>query len=252
MRLSIVIPAYNEEKRLPVMLKSYAACFGERLGDEVELVVVVNGSSDGTAEVARSIAQEYPQIKVLVEPGKIGKGGAIIMGVKAACGEWIGYADADGATPAESFWALYQERIKADVIVASRWIKGSVMNPKQSFKRRVSSRCFNMLINMLFQFGLKDTQCGAKLVRGDLVKAVLPRLGLTRWAFDVDLLFQLKADGCAMLEVPTVWCDIAGSKIRYIRSSLDMFCAVARLRLLHSPFKWVVDLYNRANRIFRR
>lgn len=245
MKLSIVIPAYNEEKRLPAMLSAYAKFYTERLGDEVELIVVVNGTTDRTVEVIEQLVETYSQIRVLEEPDPIGKGGGIKLGVAEASGEWIGYVDADGATPPKAFWDLYEKRLDQHVMIASRWLKESKMEPPQPLRRRISSRCFNVLVNTLFNFGLRDTQCGAKLVQGKAFKSILLSLNLTRWAFDVDFLFHLKRSGSFFKEIPTVWRDVEGSKVRYLRSSADMFLAVLRLRLLYSPFGWIVTVYNK-------
>ena len=109
MKLSIVIPAYNEEKRLKPTLDVYAPYFAERFGAEVELIVVVNGSRDRTEDVARACAANWPQLKVMVEPRKIGKGGAIMMGFAAARGDLVGFVDADGATQPPAYFDLVQK-----------------------------------------------------------------------------------------------------------------------------------------------
>jgi len=244
MRLSIVIPAYNEELRLPPMLEAYAPWFSQRYGDEVELVVAVNGSSDGTARVAEGFAARFPQVKVLVEPKKIGKGGAIMMGFRATRGDLVGFVDGDGSTSPEAFDDLVQHMEGADALIASRWLPESVVNPPQPLDRRVASRIFNTLVRCLFRLKITDTQCGAKLLRRSAMETVLPRLGLTRWAFDIDLLFQLRRGGFRIVERPTEWHDVGGSKLNVPRASLQMFLAICRLRLLHSPFRFIVTAYD--------
>lgn len=245
MKLSIVIPAYNEEKRLPPMLKAYEAYFSAHYGNDCEILVVVNGSRDRTEEVARALAESRSQIRVLVEEQPIGKGGAVMMGFEAAAGDLIGFVDGDGATAPEAFDDLVQHIGDADLIIASRWMEGSVMDPMQPLARRIASRTFNGLVRLLFRVHVTDTQCGAKLAKREALRVVMPRMGLTRWAFDVDLLFQLRRAGFIIVERPTVWRDVAGSKIRVVRASLQMFAAIVRLRLLHSPLDWTVHLYNR-------
>jgi glycosyltransferase involved in cell wall biosynthesis len=245
MKLSIVIPAYNEEKRLKAMMDAYAACFPPRYGDQMEFIVVVNGSTDGTEDVARSCAAACPQIRVIVEPGKIGKGGAVMRGFAAAQGERVGFVDADGSTPPEAFQDLVDHIGNAGIIIASRWIEGAVVSPKQPPSRLMAGRVFNGLIRFLFKLKINDTQCGAKLLTREAVQAVLPHLGLTRWAFDVDLLFQIRRHGFAIVEWPTTWHDTAGSKLRVFRVSIEMFMAICRLRILYSPFRWIVAVYDR-------
>lgn len=245
MKLSIVIPAYNEEQRLRPMLDAYGAYFLPRYQREVELIVVVNGSRDRTADIAREYGRAHPQISIVEEPEAIGKGGAIMLGFKHARGKLVGFVDADGSTPPEAFDDLVTHIGDAGAIIASRWFKESVVEPRQPLKRRVVSRIFNLMVRTLFGLKIWDTQCGAKVVRGEIVKEILPELGLTRWAFDVDLLFQVRRRGHRITERPTVWRDVGGSQLRIARASMEMFVAIVRLRLLYSPLKWVVTLYDR-------
>ncbi len=245
MHLSIVIPAYNEEARLGDMLDAYTGYFLPKYKEEVEFVVVVNGSIDDTERIANGYAAQDERVRVLVEPAVIGKGGAIMMGAAAARGELIGFVDADGSTPPEAFDDLAQHIAAADAIIASRWIPGAVVEPPQPWSRRFASRIFNFLVRALFHVHIRDTQCGAKIIRGDAMRKVLPFLGVTQWAFDVDLLFKLRRMGCRIIERPTVWRDVAGSKLNVPRASVEMFLAICRLRLLYSPFAFVVSAYDK-------
>lgn len=245
MKLSIVIPAYNEEQRLPPTLEAYCAYFEPRYGDAFEIVVAVNGSRDGTERVARAHIPAHPAIRVLVEPKAIGKGGAVMMGFRAARGDLIGFIDADGSTPPEAFDDLVRNIGGAGAIIASRWFKESRVVPPQPLKRRIASRIFNFFVRWFFKVPIRDTQCGAKVLTREAVQAVLPEIGITRWAFDVDLLFKLRRAGFRIIEHPTVWHDVGGSQLRIVRASVEMFVAIVRLRLLYSPFKWIVALYDR-------
>lgn len=245
MKLSIVVPAYNEELRLKPMLESYAGYFCPRYGNEVELLVVVNGSTDRTDAVARAFAAACPQVRPIIEPRRIGKGGAIMLGFKNATGDLIGFVDADNSTPPEAFQDLVDHIGEADAIIANRWHKDSVVSPRQPLRRRVASRIFNMLVRGFFGLGSSDTQCGAKLFKRAAVKTILPHIGVTRWAFDVDLLFQLRRAGFRIVERATTWRDAGGSKLHLTKTGTEMFIAICRLRLLYSPLKWVVTLYDR-------
>lgn len=247
MYLSIVIPAQNERHRLGPMLKAYTEYFAAAYGDQVEWIVVVNGSIDGTETVVEECAQTQSQVRLIVEPEAIGKGGAIMRGAAMAQGTWIGFVDADGATGPEAFDDLVRHADAADCIIASRWMPGAVVQPRQPWSRRVASRIFNLLVRLLFRVPISDTQCGAKCIRGTAMREVLPKLGLTQWAFDVDLLFQLRRAGYHIIERPTVWHDVAGSKIKVVRASIEMTLAITRLRLLHSRGRWVVSVYDRIN-----
>ncbi|MBU1693025.1 MAG: glycosyltransferase family 2 protein [Verrucomicrobia bacterium] len=245
MKLSIVVPAFNEEARLQPMLDSYVAFFAPRFGGEVELLVVVNGSTDRTEQIATEAAGRYPQVRAFIEPRAIGKGGAILLGFQAARGERVGFVDADNSTPPEAFQALVDHLGDAGVIIASRWLPESEVSPRQPLKRRIASRVFNWLVRWMFGLRITDTQCGAKLLNGAALREVMPRLGITRWAFDVDLLFQLRRAGHRILEWPTVWRDAGGSRLKVGQASVEMFVAICRLRLLFSPFRWIVTLYDR-------
>ena len=244
MKLSIVIPAYNEEARIRPTLDAYTSYFEAKYGKDVEFIVVVNGSRDGTEDIVREVAGRSPQVRSIIEPRAIGKGGAIMRGFEVATGEWVGFVDADNATLPEAFDDLVTHIGDAGAIIASRYIPGAKVSPRQPLSRRIASRVFNKLIRLLFKLKITDTQCGAKLLRGDAMRAALPHLGLTRWAFDVDLLFQLRRLGYRIAEVPTTWSDRGGSKLKIGRTSLEMFMAICRLRLLYSPFRWIVTIYD--------
>ena len=174
MKLSIIIPAHNEEHRLPPMLEAYAAFFTEKYGDQVELIVVPNFCDDRTSEVAGELQNRFPIIRVLDDPGQVGKGGAVILGAREAKGDLIGFVDADGSTAAEAFDDLVEHIGSAGCIIASRWMKGSVVEPRQPLSRRIASRIFNTLVRLMFGFRVSDLPVafagqGEKLLRIRLV-----------------------------------------------------------------------------------
>lgn len=245
MKLSLVVPAYNEEARLGKMLAAYLPYFAERYGDDFELIVSVNGSTDGTEAVARALQPRHPQLRVCVDPRPIGKGGAIMAGGQLARGELIGFVDADGATPPAAFDDLVRHIGAAGLIIASRRLPGAVVHPRQPWKRRAASRVFNFLVRRFFKLRITDTQCGAKLMTAEAWRAIVPHIGLTKWAFDVDMLFKTRRARYPIAEIPTTWSDVGGSKLEIGLVSFQMFLAIARLRLLYSPFRWVVSLYDR-------
>ena len=245
MKLSIIIPAHNEELRLPPMLEAYGTYFTKKYLDQVELIIVPNFCDDRTAQVAGEIRNRFPIIRVMDDPGRVGKGGAVMLGARDAKGDLVGFVDADGSTAPEAFDDLVENIGSAGCIIASRWIKGAVVEPKQPLSRRIASRIFNTMVNVMFGFRVHDTQCGAKLFKQEVIQRILPHLGITRWAFDVDMLFHVRRAGYDIIEIPTVWQDAAGSKVRVASASLEMTVAMIRLRLIYSPFKWIVALYNR-------
>lgn len=247
MLISIIIPAYNEERRLGAMLDAYLPHF-EAWGEvETEFLIVVNGSTDGTEALARRYASRHASVQVLVEPRMVGKGGAILMGFDAAHGDVIGFVDADGSTPPAAFQALINviRSHSPCMVIANRWSPESVIGP-QTLARQWASRRFNALVRMFFGLRLADTQCGAKLMHRAVLSAIRRRIFQTRWAFDVDLLLRVREAGFPIHEVPTTWCDVGGSKLRMGRTSVEMFLALVRLRLLDSRARWIVSLYDRS------
>jgi len=158
--------------------------------------------------------------------------------------DYIGFVDADMSTPPKAFYDLYEKINSNDGIIASRWSKGSIVSPKQPLMRRIASRSFNLIVRILFGLKLMDTQCGAKLFTKKSIKTVVGELSTMRWAFDVDLLYQLKRHGFKVIEIPTEWHDDPNSRLNVKKASIEMFLALARLRLIYSPFKFIVRCYD--------
>ena len=235
--LLLLIPAYNEEERIAPVLRRYAEFFREKYNGRFEIVVVLNGCRDRTLSVVEGAAADYPEIRALEFRQPIGKGGALIEGLKLArTSDLIGYVDADGATPPEAFLDLARHCKEVDCAIGSRWMAGSVLEQTQPLRRRLFSRCFHLLIETLFRMHIKDTQCGAKVMRRAAVEAIHPALRIADVAFDINLLYSLKRNGFTVREVPTIWKDQLGSKIRLNKGALGIILSVVRLRLVYSPF----------------
>lgn len=231
MKLSIVIPAYNEELRIRPTLESYSALFEEWLGDGFELIVVVNHCTDGTKQVVREVMLTCPRIRLISEQNRIGKGGAVELGMRQAKGELIGFVDADGATPADSFRELVEQIGECGCIIGSRWIQGAEVHPRQSLLRRLASRVLNRIV-VHAMFGLKvyDSQCGAKLFQRDVLEKILPEVVEPGWAFDIDLLYRVKRLGYGIREYPVKWHHVAGNPTVFLLMGLQMLVSVARVR----------------------
>ena len=244
--LLILIPAYNEEARIEPVLRDYAAFFGAHYSGKFQIVVILNGCTDDTLGVVQKVAVNFPAVRALEFKEPIGKGGALIEGLKlAALGDFIGYADADGATPPSSLLDLTRHIGEADCVIGSRWLRGSVLHQEQTTLRKFFSRCFHLIVEVLFWMRIKDTQCPCKLMRRAAVEKIHSTLCITDLAFDVNLLVSLKRAGFKILEVPIEWTDKAGSKVTasLFRSSLTMFLSALRVRLIYSPFyKWLRPL----------
>ena len=244
--LLLLIPAYNEERRIEPVLRDFARYFGEQYHGKFQLVVVLNGCRDNTLGVVRRVAAEYPILSALDFPEPIGKGGALIEGLRLApSADIVGYVDADGASPPSALHALVKLIGTADCVIGSRWVSGAVLHQAQTRVRQFTSRCFHVIVEMLFFMHIKDTQCPCKVIRRQAVERIHSALRIADLAFDVNLLYSLKHAGFSVLEVPTEWTDKIGSKVTssLFRSSLTMFLSVVRIRLIYSPFyKWLRPL----------
>jgi glycosyltransferase involved in cell wall biosynthesis len=236
--LTLLIPAYNEEKRIEPVLRDYARFFQEQPLDHFGIVVVLNGCVDNTLAVVQKVARDFPCIRPLEFKEPIGKGGALIEGLKVALeADLIGYVDADGATSPQAFYELVKRAGQADCVIASRWLPGAVIHQTQTNKRQFASRVFHMIVQCLFWMNIKDTQCGAKVMRREVVEAIHPSLRIADMAFDINLLYSIKRAGFTILEVPTEWTDQMGSKVVLGMTSLTMLLSVIRVRIIYSPFR---------------
>lgn len=242
--LLLLIPAYNEEGRIGPVLQDYAEFFRQNYAGKFQIVVVLNGCVDNTLGVVEEAARQFPEIRWLNFPAPIGKGGALIEGLKLApTTELIGYVDADGATAPAAFLDLVSHCDRADCVIGSRWLPGSVLHQTQSQQRRIFSRVFHTIVQMLFRMNIKDTQCGAKVMKRQAIETIHSALRIADVAFDINLLYSLKRSGFTILEVPTEWTDKLGSKIKLNKGAIGIFLSVIRLRLVYSPFyRWLRPL----------
>lgn len=233
----LLIPAYNEEQRIEPVLREYGHFFRQNYEGRFQIVVVLNGCTDDTLGVVERVAAVYPEIRALNFAAPIGKGGALIEGLKLAPhADLIGYVDADGATSPAAFLDLIRHCREVDCAIGSRWLPGSVLHQAQSQQRRIFSRVFHIVVQALFWMNIVDTQCGAKVMRREAVAAIHSSLCIADVAFDINLLYALKRSGFTIREVPTEWTDKLGSKIKLNKGALGILLSVFRLRLVYSPF----------------
>ena len=155
-----------------------------------------------------------------------------------------GYVDADGATPPKAFHDLVAQTGKADCVIGSRWLPGAKLHVEQSGRRQFASRIFHLIVELFFGMHIKDTQCGAKVMRREPVETIHSALRIADMAFDINLLYSLKRAGYRILEVPTEWTDQMGSKVNLFRTPLVMFLSVVRIRLIYWPwlYRWLRPL----------
>ncbi len=248
-KVSIIIPAYNEEKRIGETLESNLKFFKElkkRKLLDFEIIVVVNGSKDRTIEIVKSFAEKNKELKYL-DLKRGAKGYAVISGFKEALktdSSLIGFKDADMATKPEVFYDLIKRIDGYDGIIASRYLKGSIIHPKPTLERRIASRIFNGIIKLFLFLPYKDTQCGAKLFKRRTLEKTIPNLTFSLLAFDVDLLYNMKKLRFKIKETSTVWSDEEYSKVNFAKSGPLMALAIVRLRILNSPFRIFMNLYD--------
>lgn len=247
--LSIVIPAYNEEKRIGSTLEAYSKYF-EKLKKTTkinyEILIVINNTTDKTNEIVESYSNKNENIKYL-NLIKGGKGYAIIEGFKNALKrkyDLIGFVDADMSTSPEAFYDLMVNMKKNDGIIGNRWASKSIISQKQSGLRRLASRIFNFIVKSLFLMNYQDTQCGAKIFKRKVIEKIVDKILITQWAFDVNLLYLCKKYNFKVIEYPTTWQDKGDSKLRVMKTSLKMLFGILRLRIINSPLKDLVRLYD--------
>ncbi|HLC55341.1 MAG TPA: glycosyltransferase [Candidatus Nanoarchaeia archaeon] len=228
MDLSIIIPAYNEEKVIASTIENYIQFFRQQ-NKSFELIVIPNNCKDRTVEIVDMLSKRNKEIKyknLLVK----GKGVALIEGFKLAQGDLIVYVDADNATKPETVATIISNIGDADAIMGSRWLKRSLITKPQPLVRRFASRGFNLYVRLLLGLQFTDTQAGAKVFRKEAIKKILSNIRPEGWAFDVGVLYLLQKQGFKIREIPIVWEDNPDSHLTK-RSVVQMFLSVLRIRL---------------------
>jgi dolichyl-phosphate beta-glucosyltransferase len=214
--ISIIIPAYNEEKRLPATLGTVQAYLDATRWDFAEVVVVDDGSRDGTAALARRMGA-----RLLANPGNRGKGYSVRHGMLEARGEWVLFTDADLSAPIEELEKLAAavEREGAQAAVGSRAVDRSLIGVHQPPLRESLGRLFNVVIRLLTGLRFRDTQCGFKLFEAAAAREIFRRQRLDGFGFDVEVLFIARRLGYRTVEVPVRWNDVAGTKVSVWRGA---------------------------------
>ncbi|MEO8360856.1 MAG: dolichyl-phosphate beta-glucosyltransferase [Vicinamibacteria bacterium] len=223
--LSVVIPAYNEEKRLPATLATLLPYLRGR-GESFEVVVVNDGSKDATSAVA---SQAGPEVRVLENPGNRGKGYSVRNGMLNARGAWRLMTDADLSTPIEDLETLKAALTDgAQVAIASRAVSGANLEKRQSMARESSGRFFNLIVQWLHLPGIQDTQCGFKLFSAAAAEAAFRDARLDGFAFDVEALVLARRAGFKIKEVPVTWRNDEQSRVSFL-SGLAAFGELFKL-----------------------
>jgi glycosyltransferase involved in cell wall biosynthesis len=227
--LSLIIPAYNEESRLPQTLGALM----EYLDSQSylsEVLVVENGSQDATFAIAQDFASRYPNLHALHSEQR-GKGQAVRMGMLMAQGEYRFMCDADFSMPVDQIDRFIPPALENyDIAIASREAHGAVRY-NEPWYRHFVGRIYNWMIRIIALPGLQDTQCGFKCFRGEVAEDLFNLQTLNGWSFDVELLFIAQRRGCKIVEIGIPWYFNAESKIRVLKDSLRMGLDLLRIRL---------------------
>lgn len=215
MHLSVVIPAYNEELRLPRTLRSVDE-YLKKQSYEYEIIVVDGGSTDRTSEIVRSLAREIQNLK-LVQTENKGKGYAVKQGMNQAQGEYRVFMDADNSTTVDHVERMWPEFEKGyDVVIGSRDIKGAVIAVEQPLWRKTLGNIFNIIVQIMSGlWGVWDTQCGFKGFTKKASFVLFQKSVIEGWAFDVELLMIARTSRFKIQEVPVTWKNDAESKVRF-------------------------------------
>lgn len=240
MDLSIIIPAYNEERRLGQTLRAVLA-YLERQPCSAEIIVVDDGSQDGTAQVAASFSGHKPRVQLLRNSRNRGKGYSVRKGFLRAKGKHLLFSDADLSTPIEELGMLIAAlRNGYDIAIGSRALPESQIEVNQPWYRQNMGRLFNILVQALILQGIRDTQCGFKCFTREAAVDICHRMRCERFAFDVEMLYLAQVMGYRVAEVPVIWRNSPETKVHAIRDSAAMFADLLAIRSNHFRGRYAV------------
>ena len=223
--LSIVIPSFNEERRLPPTLESIAKYILERRRN-TEVIVVDDGSSDQTAAVAESFRNRIPRLRVVSNGRNRGKGFSVRHGSLEACGEVVLFTDADLSSPIEEAEKLLAALKSHDVAIGSRAVDRSLIEVHESRFREFAGIVFNRIVRLMLGLPFVDTQCGFKAFRRERCRIIFEQQTIERFGFDPELLYLARHHKLSIVEVPVRWAHSPATKVNMMRDSVQMFLDV--------------------------
>ena len=227
MKFSIVIPAYNEESRIEKTINKILAYLNSKKWD-FNIVVVDDGSTDKTGEIVSKFRNS--QIEIVKNQKNMGKGYSVKRGALASQGDWTIFTDADLSTPIEELEKFMQFQ-DYDVLIGSRALKESKILVHQPFYRELSGKIFNLFVKLLVIRDIHDTQCGFKLFKREAAKEIFKRQTLNGFSFDVETIYIARKMGYRIKEIPIRWFNDKETKVKFVRSSLQMLIDLFKIRL---------------------
>ena len=231
--LSIVIPAYNEGKRLPRTLERIRDWVERQRAQsamEIEILVVDDGSKDDTTAVVAAFQSRIPGLRLVRNVTNRGKGYSVRHGMLEARGRIALFTDADLSAPIEEADKLLAALVNADVAFGSRALDRSLIETRQSVAREFAGRAFNAVVRLMTGVSFLDTQCGFKAFRMDRARLIFQQQRIEDFGFDPELLFLARRHGLAAVEVPVRWAHDPGTKVHMLRDSLKMFWDLVKVR----------------------
>ncbi len=229
-KLSIVIPAYNEGARIENALERVTSCIVARRWD-AEVLVVDDGSKDGTAAIVQRWMNENPRLHLIQNPGNKGKGYSVRNGLLQAAGDIVMFTDADLSAPMEEAERLLAALVDgADVAIGSRWMDRTRQTIHQPLYRQFFGRCFNWITRTVMGLPFKDTQCGFKAFKRPAAQMIFRLQTIERWGFDPEILFIARKLKYVIREVPVTWGHDERTRMSYLKDGMKMLEDMARIR----------------------
>jgi dolichyl-phosphate beta-glucosyltransferase len=227
---SVVIPAYNEGKRIGPTLERVLT-YVHAQGWDAEVIVVNDGSRDNTVEIVRSFAAKDSALHLIENPGNRGKGYSVRNGMLNARGRIVLFSDADLSSPIEEAPKLFKALENgADIAIGSRWLRAETQTHRQPLHRQIFGRIFNLLLRLTLGLHFADTQCGFKAFKRAAVQEIFPHQQIERWGFDPEILFLARKLGFQIQEVPVAWGHSGETRIHPIIDGAKMFQEMLRIR----------------------
>lgn len=227
---SLIFPAFNEGRRLAATLDKVLSYVSQQHW-KAEIIVVDDGSSDGTAEIVRQFALNNPRVRLLQNPGNHGKGYSVRNGMLKAEGDVLLFSDADLSSPiSEAPKLLAAIEGGADVAIGSRWVDPKLQTERQPVLRQIFGRTYNLLLRLVLGLNYRDTQCGFKAFTRRAARQIFSAQRIDHWGFDAELLYLARIYGLRIAEIPVEWAHVGHSKINPVPDGLRMFGEMISIR----------------------